>query len=96
MNARIEARGPAPRTGREPLAVTPGDGSSARTSSEQIYQQGHWAEAGVYQRDLLRPGDVVAGPAIIVQTDTTTFVHPGHVAATDAWLNLLIMPEGHR
>ena len=96
VNARIEARGPAPRTGREPLAVTRGDGSSARTSSEQVYQQGHWAEAGVYQRDLLRPGDVVAGPAIIVQTDTTTFVHSGHVAATDAWLNLLIMPEGRR
>ena len=93
VNARIEARGPAPGAEREPLPVIAGDGSRAQTSTEQVYQQGHWAEAGVFDRDLLRPGDVVAGPAIIAQTDTTTFVHAGHVAVTDAWLNLLIMPE---
>jgi len=93
VNARIEARGPAPGAEREPLPVIAGDGSRAQTSTEQVYQQGRWAEAGVFDRDLLRPGDAVAGPAIIAQTDTTTFVHAGHVAVTDAWLNLLIMPE---
>ncbi len=96
VNARIEARGPAPHTAQEPHAVVAGDGSHARLSTEQVYQQGHWAPAGVFARDRLQAGDTVAGPAIIVQTDTTTFVHAGHVAVTDAWLNLLITPEGHR
>ena len=93
VNVRVEARGPAPRSDREPQRVVPGDGSAARTSTEQVYEQGRWVPAGVFRRDHLRAGDAVAGPAIITQTDTTTFVHGGHVAAVDAWANLLIAPE---
>ena len=93
VNVRIEARGPAMYAPPEPRNLIPGDGSGARVSSEQVYQQGRWVEAAGYERRLLRPGDAVAGPAIITQTDTTTFVHSGHVALTDAWGNLLIRPE---
>ena len=96
VNVRVEARGPAPRTDREPQPVVPGDGSAARTSTEQVYEQGHLVPAGVFRRERLRAGDSVAGPAIITQTDTTTFVHGGHVAVTDAWANLLISPEDAR
>ncbi|MCY3925865.1 MAG: hydantoinase/oxoprolinase family protein [bacterium] len=93
VNVRVEARGPAAHIAPKPRAVVRGDGDHARASTEQVYQQGGWAEAGVYERDHLRPGDAVSGPAIITQTDTTTFVFPGHVAVTDAWSNLLITPE---
>ena len=93
VNVRVEARGPAPRTDREPQRVVSGDGSAARTSTEQVYEQGHLVPAGVFQRERLRAGDAVAGPAIITQTDTTTFVHGGHIAVVDAWANLLISRE---
>ncbi len=93
VNVRVEARGPAPRTAPEPAEVVPGNGSAARTATEQVYEQGRWSPAGVYLREGLRAGDAVSGPAIINQTDTTTFVHAGHVAVTDAWANLLISPE---
>ncbi|MDE0194294.1 MAG: hypothetical protein OXP08_01980, partial [bacterium] len=93
VNVRVEARGPAPRSDREPQRVVHGDGSAALTSTEQVYEQGRWVPAGVFQRERLRAGDAVAGPAIITQTDTTTFVHGGHVAVVDAWANLLIAPE---
>ena len=93
VNVRVEARGPAAHVAPEPRAVVPGDGDQARISTGRVYQQGGWTEAGAYERDHLRPGDAVSGPAIIAQTDTTTFVHPGHVAVTDAWSNLLITPE---
>ncbi|MCY3560367.1 MAG: hydantoinase/oxoprolinase family protein, partial [bacterium] len=93
VNVRVEARGPAAHIAPKPQTVVPGDGDQARASTEQVYQQGGWTEAGVYEHDHLRPGDAVSGPAIITQTDTTTFVHGGHVAVTDAWANLLISPE---
>ena len=96
VNVRVEARGPAPRTAQDPKAITPGDGDAARVATGRVYEQGRWVPAGVFLRERLRPGDAVVGPAIITQTDTTTFVHAGHVAVTDAWANLLISPEDNR
>ena len=47
-------------------------------------------EAAVYQRDRLRPGQSVSGPAIIEQADATTVIPTGHRAEVDEWLNLRI------
>jgi len=44
----------------------------------------------VYARDDLRAGDVLAGPVIIEQLDSTTPVPPGATAEVDGWLNLRI------
>jgi N-methylhydantoinase A len=44
----------------------------------------------VYSRDDLRPGDVLDGPVIIEQLDSTTPVPPGATARVDGWLNLRI------
>jgi N-methylhydantoinase A/oxoprolinase/acetone carboxylase beta subunit len=44
----------------------------------------------IYQRDRLRPGLTIAGPAIIEQADTTTVVYPQQTAVVDARYNLLI------
>ena len=97
VNARIEARGPgsANRTG------TPGGHSRRRQQCHgpppsRSTSRGLGHKQGCTSVTCSGRGDVVEGPAIIVQTDTTTFVHSGHVAATDAWLNLLIAPEGQR
>ena len=40
------------------------------------------------------PTPVVRGPAVIVQKDSTTVVHPGHIGEVDTYLNILIRPEG--
>ena len=44
----------------------------------------------IYQRDRLRPGMTIAGPAIIEQADTTSVVYPGQTASVDGGYNLLI------
>jgi 5-oxoprolinase (ATP-hydrolysing) len=36
-----------------------------------------WREAGLYVRDALRPGAIIAGPAIIAEANATTVVEPG-------------------
>jgi N-methylhydantoinase A len=44
----------------------------------------------VYDRAGLRPGDTIAGPAVIEQLDSTTLLFPGDRAAVDPYLNLIL------
>ncbi|HJQ60693.1 MAG TPA: hydantoinase/oxoprolinase family protein, partial [Vineibacter sp.] len=44
----------------------------------------------IYAREALRPGNRLAGPAIVEQMDATTLVPPGATARVDAWLNLIL------
>ena len=43
-----------------------------------------------YRRDLLPAGEKIAGPAIILQMDTTTVVPPQHSFEADTAGNLII------
>ena len=42
-----------------------------------MYSGGKWHEASLVVREDLRPGDVIPGPAIIAEKNTTTVVEPG-------------------
>lgn len=42
----------------------------------------------IYDRATLCPGDVIAGPAVIEQLDSTTLLFPGDRARVDPYLNL--------
>jgi len=44
----------------------------------------------VYARDLLAPGQTVAGPAILEQMDATTVIGPGDQAIVDSYSNIII------
>ncbi|MFN2219738.1 MAG: hydantoinase/oxoprolinase family protein, partial [Anaerolineae bacterium] len=43
----------------------------------------------LYDRDRLEPGNMVVGPAVLFQLDTTTVIPPDWSAAVDGWGNLL-------
>ena len=66
------------------------DASGAITRKEQVYFDGGWKETPIYDRGELRPGNAVAGPAIVVQDDTTTVIEPGYRGAVDSFGNILI------
>jgi N-methylhydantoinase A len=69
------------------------DSSRAQIEEHKIHNQGRLNTAPVYARDKLRPGNVVCGPAIITQTDTTTVILPHHYGEVDSYLNVLIRPN---
>ena len=48
-----------------------------RRETVRMYSGGQWHEAALVVREDLRPGDVVAGPAIIAEKNATTVVEPG-------------------
>ena len=70
------------------------DASAAVVEQHQVYFDGSFLNANIYDRKLLRAGHRLAGPAVITQADSTTVIHPGHVGAVDRYLNILISPEG--
>ena len=46
-------------------------------STVQMYVAGGWRETPVYQRDDLRSGDCIEGPAMIVEATGTNIIEPG-------------------
>jgi N-methylhydantoinase A len=67
-----------------------GDGVHARTKMTKVYFGEEAVEALVYARDLLRAGDLFAGPAIVTEYSATTVVPPGDSVCVDAYGNLII------
>jgi len=59
-------------------------------TTRSLFLDGSHIGAAVYQRDDLRGGQVLEGPAIVEQEDTTTAVLPGWSATVDEIGNLLI------
>lgn len=69
------------------------DSSGAVIKEQDVYFGNQFVKTPIYKRSLLRAGNVIHGPAIISQYDTTTVILPGHAAKVDAYLNLIINPE---
>lgn len=69
-----------------------GDLSRAKINDSTIHYQGEDMTATIYQRELLCAGDLVEGPAIVSEMDSTTVILPGHTAKVDDYGNLIINP----
>lgn len=75
--------------------VKRGDGNpkAAKMSTTEIYINGKMKKAGVYDRDKLRAGDKIKGPAIIIEMDSTALVHADCLAKIDKFGNIIINPN---
>jgi N-methylhydantoinase A len=98
VNLRVTGVGPIRRPRLR--AAEPGDGDPARArrGGRPVCfdaARGH-LDTPVYDRDRLRPGDVLAGPAVVEEYGATLPLHPGFRAEVDRLGNLLVRPEGER
>ncbi len=66
------------------------EGPSPKGGSTQVYFGGGWRTSSVFNRHELSKGTVVAGPALLLQADTTTFIEPGFQACVHPTGNILI------
>jgi N-methylhydantoinase A len=69
-----------------------GAGAPVKEGSHSIYfeEAGDYVDTPVYFRETLSPGSTLAGPAVVIQLDTTIIVHPGQTVTVDDHTNLLI------
>ncbi len=78
------------------LPSSPGGPSAAGAAllgRRAVWFAGGPAESDLYNRERLRAGHRLAGPAVVYQYDTTTLIPPGWGAWVDARLNLIVEPE---
>ena len=85
--ARVPRLALRPATARSPSPAEP----AARRA---IYVDGQWREAAIYWRDRLRPGQWLAGPAVVEQDDSTTLILPNQVAHVDPYGHLVVRLAG--
>jgi len=76
------------------IALEKGDGNpgAAKIRDHELWMDGGPQAAAIYDRSRLRAGDVIPGPAIVVEMDSTTLIETKHVARVDDHGNILIMP----
>ena len=102
VNAQVSAVAALPKP---PLGATVGRGAAESSASvagaaagmahdqpgeRQTWLGGRWVRASIYDRRGLPPGAAIAGPAIVEQLDTTTFLGLGDRAVADAFGNLVV------
>ena len=77
------------------LRVAQGDSSPAAAEmvTHEIYVDGGMQEAMLYDRSKLKAGNVINGPAIVLEMDSTTLILPAHEGQVDEYGNILITPS---
>jgi N-methylhydantoinase A len=92
VNLRAVVTGRAPQISAPPVPEGGTDPSAARRGDTKVYVDGGWTEAQLYDRTALAAGNVVPGPAVITEMDSTTLVLPGYAGTVDAVGSILIRP----
>lgn len=97
VTLRVTATGRTRKPVLESEPVAGMDPSAARLGGKPVWFSGGAAgaparalETSLYDRELLRPGNMLRGPAVVFQYDTTTVVPPGWTARVDGYRNLVV------
>lgn len=90
VNVRLKLIGRVPQLSFPEHPLAGEDPASARIEEHRVYFSDGYGAAAVYERARLRPGNVVRGPAIVVQLDATTLIPPGWTARVDRQHNLIV------
>lgn len=67
-----------------------GDGAQALRGEKLMYFDGEWVRGRVFDRERLRAGDVVVGPALVAEYTSATVVPPGARVEMDGLRNLVM------
>lgn len=92
INLRVTVSGPRPEVAWKELAQGDADPAAALVKTTEVWMDGAYVSAGIYDRSKLLAGNVVTGPAVITEMDSTTLVLSGHAATVHTSASLLIRP----
>jgi N-methylhydantoinase A len=81
---------------RQAIAKGGSNAAAAAVGRQKSYMDGKDCVAVVYDRALLKAGNRIAGPAIVMEMDSTTVILPRHHGKVDAYGNILIYPDDYQ
>lgn len=95
VNYRVTALGKVQTIELVEHAVEGKNSSAAIVGKRDVFfeESLNYVGTDIYDRDLIKAGNEIQGPAIIEQMDSTIVVPPGHTARADKYLNLIISYE---
>ncbi len=96
VNLRLKAVAVTPKIPLERAPRAAGLDPRALVKTQTMQAGRRPLRGAVYDRSRLRPGNAVAGPALVIDPESTTYVPPGRRAEVDAYLNLIIRKEARR
>ena len=96
VNLRAVAQGKGITVQRPKIARGAASAKAAVVGKQKTYMEGKDHTALVYDRALIKAGNRIAGPAIVMEMDATTVILPKHHGQVDAYGNILIYPDGHK
>jgi N-methylhydantoinase A len=96
VTLRATVQGQGIKIKRPPLAKGGSDPKAAAVGKQKCFMEAKDVTAIVYDRAQLKTGNKVAGPAIVMEMDSTTVVLPKHTAIVDGSGCLLIYPDNYK
>ncbi len=91
LSLRTAVVGIRPKFDLRSLGPEPGTTlEGAKTHTRPVWWEGGWHDTAVYDRLALPVDARIAGPAILEQTDATTFIDPGLEAEIDPFGNVIV------
>ena len=67
--------------------------ASIISDSSKVFMDGKNQKATIYDRSKLKHGNVIKGPAVVMEMDSTTLILSKHKGKVDKFGNILITPE---
>jgi N-methylhydantoinase A len=92
VTLRATAHGPRPAVTAPIIPSGGSDPAAALTAVSEIWVGGKAVAANIYDRTLLRADNIIVGPAIVTEMDSTTLILPAHEATVHTSGSLLIHP----
>jgi N-methylhydantoinase A len=89
-NLRVVGRGTVQGVTIEEHELTDTDPSAAEVGTDEVYFDGEYHDTPIYDRAELRAGNEIAGPAIVIEEDSTVVIQPNHTATIDRYANIEI------
>lgn len=93
VNLRAVALGPLLELEAPKLPLGNGDPIEAKLRDHQLWSNGEMQPAVIYDRVKLKAGDIIPGPAIVTEMDSTTLIEADCAGKVDTFGNILINPK---
>lgn len=90
VNLRLAATGETDKPPIQSVPIVDADASEDFTVQNPVIFEGEALPTDFYQRETLRPGNRIIGPAIVTEFSATTVIPPNFSAVVDAYQNLIL------